>query len=261
MGQWIKPLVTITMAICLTGCATNKYPVNPNDPYESFNRKMYSFNTGLDKVLIKPGAVTYDRIVPWPAQKGISNFFSNIEEIPTVANDLLQFNLAHAISDTWRFAINTTVGIGGLLDVASHMGLPNHKEDFGLTLAKWGVKRSPYIVLPILGPSTVRDAVAFPINYQYMTIWPYVNPQKLRYGLLLLHATDLRAELLPSDKLMAESFDPYIFVRDAYLQKRTNDIENNQTHKDTFVEPLDKEPTSNTENKHHDTVQDKKSST
>ena len=135
--------------------------VNPADPYEPFNRVMYNFNDFIDRALLKPAAKLYNKIMPIPLRKGISNIFSNLDNIPTVANDVLQTNFYQAASDSWRFAINSTVGIAGFFDVAEDLGLERNFEDLGLTFAQWGWKTSNYLVLPFIGPSTVRDGLAW----------------------------------------------------------------------------------------------------
>lgn len=236
------------LGLILTGCARDKNPVNPLDPYEHFNRRTYAFNHEIDRVFIRPIARTYDVILPWQVKKGVSNFFSNINEISTFANDILQLDLHESVDDLSRFLINSTIGIGGLFDVASLMGLEKNYEDLGLTFAKWGAKNSPYIVLPFLGPSTVRDAIALPINYYALSPWPYVEPAELQFGGLALKMIDLRAKLLPGDKVVADSFDPYAFVRDAYLQRRAYLMDaNSAVNKDTFVESDNQQ----TNHRHH----------
>lgn len=206
------------------------------DPYEKFNRHVFAFNMALDKHVFRPIAHGYDVIIPVPIRKGISNFFANLDMLNTIPNDLLQGKTAYFTADTWRFILNSTLGIGGLFDVATRFGLPKHHEDFGLTLAYWGgecgLKPQPYLMLPILGSTTTRDA--FGKIPAYAT-WPftYVDPQYYNYGALALNAVDKRADLLPADKLVNDSFDPYIFVRSAYLQSRNHNIEKNR-HETNF---------------------------
>lgn len=206
--------------LLLVGCATNKQLIEPQDPYEQVNRKIFAFNMGVDKYVVQPVAKVYDKVTPTPARRGISNFFNNVAEVPTVANDLLQANPKQAVSAATRFAINTTIGIGGLFDVASHMGLERHRMDFGLTLNKWGAKRTPYVVLPFLGPSTFCDAVALPFNLLILDPIAYVRSKDLVLGIAGLRLVDLRAGLLVGDKALADAFDQYVFVRNAYLQRR-----------------------------------------
>jgi len=233
-------------ALCLTvtGCSTLK-GTDPIDPYEQVNRKIFKFNRTVDKFAIRPIAKTYDFVLPSPVKKGVNNFFHNLNTIPDTINDCLQANFYQAFSDGWRFAINSTVGIGGLFDVASHMGLKRNYQDFGLTLTKWGAK-TPYIMIPILGPSTASDALGIITNYYLFTVYPYINDPSLRVGIVALDLLNLRVNLLPTDKLVDQSFDPYIFVRNAYLQRRAflanrNSQRNDQ--QDTYVEEDAKEKT------------------
>jgi phospholipid-binding lipoprotein MlaA len=174
--------------------------------------------------------------VPKPLSKGLSNVFYNIDMIPTIINDVLQFNFYQATSDTWRFAINSTLGIAGFFDVATDMGLEPNKEDFGLTLAQWGWTHSNYLVLPILGPGTVRDQFAWPIN-TYMTIYPYIQNDNLRYGLYAGNIIVKRAELLRYENVLQEAaLDRYTFVRDAYFQRRAYLIERNKQLGNPYIE-------------------------
>ena len=207
------------------------------DPYERFNRAMFKFNDTVDHLILKPVATLYSKIVPKPLLKGISNFFSNVDTVPTVINDVLQFNFYQATSDGWRLLLNTTIGIGGLFDVASPMGLERNAEDFGLTLARWGYQNSNYLVIPFLGPSTVRDTIAWPINYQYMTIYPWVHPTRARYGLFGLNVISKRADYLRFQDVMKQAaIDKYVFVRDAYMQRRSYQIERNKQLGDPYME-------------------------
>jgi phospholipid-binding lipoprotein MlaA len=203
--------------------------VNPNDPYEPFNRVMYNFNDFIDHAVLKPLATAYNAIIPTPLRKGISNIFRNLDTIPTVINDVLQLNMYQAVSDGWRLAINSSFGIGGLFEVAESMGLERNTEDFGLTLAQWGWKKSNYLVLPFIGPSSVRDAIGWPVNYEFMTIYPYVYPIRFRYVLYGTYVISKRGEILRFQNVMEQAaVDRYAFMRDAYLQNRDYMIERNQ---------------------------------
>ncbi len=209
------------LAASLSGCFNAN---NPDDPYENYNRKMYAVNSQLDRFILKPVAKTYNFILPSFAKTGVRNFFTNLNEVPTVGNDVLQANTLWAASDSWRFLINTTIGIGGLFDVATKMNIPHHSQDFGLTLAKWGVEQSPYLIIPVLGPATSRDTFAIPPQIA-MSVPTYVNNDWVAYGLPALNIVSKRADLLPTDKVIDEAFDPYIFVRSAYMQRRKAEIE------------------------------------
>ena len=200
----------------------------PRDPYQNYNRHAYKLNDTLDKVIFKPVASAYSTILPNPVRKSISNFFGNLATIPTIANDLLQAKFEQATSDSWRLFFNTTLGIGGLFDIATKMGLPEHYEDLGLTLAHWGYTSSAYLVLPILGPSTVRDAITLPIHYSYLTVYPYIQDKTVSYSLVGLNFVSKRADLLDFDGTIQQaSIDPYRFQRNAYLQRREYLMENN----------------------------------
>lgn len=209
----------------LNGCASNKPYHDPQDPYERYNRAVFKFNIAVDKKVYRPVARAYIKVVPAPINRRVTNFFSNIGDITHVGNDVLQGNLGLALSDTWRVIFNTTLGVGGLFDVATHLGLPKHTQDFGLTLAKWGYRNSAYFLVPFLGPGTVRDQFSSLIDYQYISVYPYIDPTTTRYGLYTLYLVDQRAALLPADNLIDSAFDPYVFVRNAYLQRRDYQIE------------------------------------
>lgn len=210
--------------------------VNPVDPYEPFNRVMFRFNDAFDTVILRPAATLYIKIVPRPLAKGISNFFSNIDTIPTVLNDVLQINIYQATSDAWRLLLNSTIGILGFFDVATPMGLERNSEDLGLTFAQWGWKQSNYLVIPFLGPSTVRDTVAWPINYQYMTIYPYINPVRDRYAFYSVNVVSKRADYLRFQNVMEQAaLDKYVFLRDAYMQRRAYQIKRNKELDDPYL--------------------------
>lgn len=189
------------------------------DPYETYNRSAYRFNQTIDQIALKPAAKVYDRILPGPIKKGVLNFFDNLNELPTIANDLLQGNLVYAASNSWRFLINSTVGVFGVIDVASRLGVAKYSTDFGITLRKWGIKPTPYLVLPLLGPSTVTDTFAIPVDYQ-ATVYNYVKPKSIVYGAVAVNTIGRRAELLKYGSADDVTLDPYIFQRHAYLQQR-----------------------------------------
>ncbi len=219
-----------TCLLSLTGCAHKA--TDPSDPYEGFNRAMFGVNRVIDTVALKPAAKVYNFVTPNCLQKGITNGFDNIYEITTFPNDVLQGKVKFALVDMWRLIINSTIGIGGLFDVASRMGLPKHYQDFGMTLAYWEgtAKPAPYLVLPLLGSTTFRagfgkifDLAASP--------WPYGDFSTFIYPQILNYVS-FRSNLLPADPLIWHSFDPYVFVRSAYLQRRSDLLETN-LHKGT----------------------------
>ena len=191
-----------------------------DDPYESINRSIFKFNMAVDAILLKPPAQLYDTITPPLVRSGINNAYLNVNMIPSVANDLLQAEWAYALKDTWRFIINSTIGIAGIFDPASTCQLPPHSNDLGLTFAQWGDKKSPFIMLPLLGPSTIRDGMGLLFNFTFFTPYPYLHQEGVIDGILGFRYIDLRAQMLDTDKLMAESLDKYTFLRDAYLQNR-----------------------------------------
>lgn len=204
-------------------------PPPQKDPLEGFNRAMFTFNDTLDTYLLKPIATLYNKIMPVPLNKGIHNVFFNINTLPTIANDLLQAHFYQASIDTWRVGINTTIGIGGLFDMADRMQLKPYTNDFGLTLATWGYTDSTYLVLPFFGSNTIRDGVGLPVDYFVFSLYPYINPPSLRYQLYGLWVIDRRAQLLKFQDVMEEAaIDRYVFFRNAYMQRRNYQIENNK---------------------------------
>lgn len=233
LKNWIKSgcLGIVSAGMIFYGSfALAQKPANPEDPYEPFNRVMFTFNDYFDRFVLKPVATVYNKITPKPLAKGFSNFFNNIDTIPTVINDVLQGNLYQATSDAWRLAINSTIGILGFFDVAERMGLEPNSEDFGLTLAQWGYKNSNYLVLPFMGPGTVRDStIGFPVNYYYMSLYPYIRPINLQYRLYFANIIVKRADLLRYQSVMEQvSIDKYVFMRNAYMQHRAYLIERNK---------------------------------
>lgn len=193
-----------------------------DDSWEGFNRAMFSFNEGLDKYALKPAAQGYKAVMPDIAEKGVSNFFSNLADIGNFINNLLQFKLNAAGQDIARLAFNSTVGLGGLIDVASPMGIEKHHEDFGQTLGYWGIGSGPYLVLPFLGPKTLRSGIGTIPDTLLDPVY-HVDNDKVRGVLAVTRVLDGRANLLGKDALI--SGDRYTFIRDAYLQKRQYEIE------------------------------------
>lgn len=213
----LKSILFIVLTSGLAGCQLTG--PNPDDPYEPMNRSIYKFNAKIDQCLFKPIAKTYAYLVPNSGRAIINNFYTNINMLPTVANDLLQADFSHSNQDAKRFVVNSIIGVGGLFDPATRYGFPLRSNDLGLTFAKWGDKRSPYIMIPLLGPSTIRDSAALLFDYTIFTPYPWIPTIPL-YSLLAERYVDLRAQMLDSDRLIAESLDKYSFIRDAYLQHR-----------------------------------------
>jgi len=205
--------------LLLGGCASTG---NPRDPLEPINRAVYKFNDGADHLLIKPAAEFYRFFLPQFMRTGVSNFFSNLNDVIVALNSLLQGKLTQAGSDVARLIVNTTVGLLGLFDVATEIGLEKHNEDFGQTLGYWGIGDGPYLVLPLLGPSSARDAVGWVGDYY---AWPvtYVESNRDRNILIAMRFISARADLLEASRILeTAALDPYEFVRDAFLQRRRN---------------------------------------
>lgn len=189
-----------------------------SDPWQGYNRSIFTFNMAVDKVLLKPLAVTYEKLTPAFFRQGVSNVFANVLEVPSALNGVLQGKLSHAAHDTGRLLINSTLGVAGIMDVAQHMGLKgSNKEDFGQTLAVWGVSTGPYVVLPFLGASSLRDMAALPVDW-YSDPKAYIDHVPTSNSTRAASLIDIRAGLLPLEK--AITGDKYTFIRDAYLQRR-----------------------------------------
>ena len=205
----------------LTSCAS----VDNKDPLEGINRGVYKFNAVSDKAVFKPIAGAYKAVMPLPVRSGVNNFFANIKTFITAINQILQFKFNKAAESTGRFVINTIIGIGGLFDVASTQGIPQYKEDFGQTLGYWGVGNGAYLMLPFFGPSTLRDTTGLIADTFTFDPVGYVDDPKTRNILIGTRFIDKRAELLPGSDLLDEAaLDPYSFMRDAYLQRRANQV-------------------------------------
>lgn len=215
-----RAVVLAGAALWLAGCATTAArTAHPQDPLEPINRATYAFNDGLDRAVVRPVARGYKRVVPQWARTGVSNFFSNAAYPITLANNLLQGKLGAAASDTGRFVLNSTFGLGGLLDPATLSGLDRNDEDFGQTLGRWGVPAGPYLVIPILGPYTVRDGFGGLVD-DFFEPRHYLEDDSTRWGLWLGDRFDRRVRLLDADAVLQRTGDPYAFVRSAYLQRR-----------------------------------------
>lgn len=212
-----KLAIAVAVAGLLGGCATSG---NPKDPIEGFNRAMFGFNEGLDKVIIKPVATGYEAVLPSPLQTGVANFFSNIGDLMIGVNNLLQGKPAQAASDAGRVLVNTTMGFLGIIDVASSMGMEKHEEDVGQTFGRWGMDDGAYVVLPFFGPRTARDTLGLVFDV-YTDPVGHVDHIPTRNVLLATRIVSNRAEFLKADKIIEEAaLDKYSYVRDAYLQRR-----------------------------------------
>jgi phospholipid-binding lipoprotein MlaA len=219
----LKPVSWTTflvIALVSSGCASINGATEPHDPFEGYNRAVYQFNQDFDQAFGKPIAKAYDKVVPAPINKAITNFFSNLYDVTVLANDLLQLKFAQAAQDSLRILFNTTFGILGFIDVGTYIELPRHNEDFGQTLGFWGVPPGPYFVLPFIGPSTIRDTAGIAVDWTYFD--PIFNQSvALRNSLLVVNFIDTRADLLGASRVMEiAALDPYVFTREAYLQRR-----------------------------------------
>jgi len=213
-------LLLITLFLS-SGCTTLDGPANPDDPYESYNRSMFTFNETIDKYAMKPVAQGYDFVMPDMASKGVSNFFNNIDDIVVFFNQLLQFKLRDAAATSARFVFNTTFGLLGLIDVASDMDLPKANEDFGQTLAHWGVGSGPYLVLPFFGPSNIRDTVGLVGDWVYYDPIADQQTENQNIALVTLKYVDIRAGLLKAGNILDDTVaDKYSYIRDAWKQRR-----------------------------------------
>ena len=217
--RWVLPSLLV-VAVC-AGCATVPN-ADPRDPLESFNRGVYRFNDAVDKAVFKPAAIAYRDVVPEPIRGGVGNFLGNLEDVWSFVNNLLQFKGEAAAHSFMRFNINTVMGLGGILDVASEMRIPHRYADFSQTLGVWGLPDGPYLVLPFTGSSILRDLVARPVDRQGYLI-SRVADIPVRNALLVLDQLDTRVYLLRAGALLDEAaLDKYSFTRDAFLQRRRN---------------------------------------
>ncbi len=242
-GPITQRMVALTFAVLLVaGCATTAggkqgqpaaaaadsyHPTSahPADPWEPFNRTMFALNEALDKAVVRPAAEVYDAVMPELLRKGLRNVFSNVGNVAIGLNNFLQGKVGEAFSDWMRFGFNTTFGIFGLFDIASEAGLPKHDEDFGQTLARWGVADGPYLVLPLMGPKTLRDALAtaLPVD-RGLNPAEQLDDARDRWAVRVVRSLDARARVLSADAALDEVADKYAFVREAYLQRRAYQI-------------------------------------
>lgn len=212
-------VLALAAAMLVGGCATT---ANNKDPMEGFNRAVFAFNEGLDAAVIRPAAKGYEFITPGFVRTGVGNFFDNIADVVIAVNNLLQGKVVEAASDAGRFLVNSTVGILGLLDVATEWGLEKHNEDFGQTFGRWGMDTGAYVVLPLFGPRNIRDGVGLAFDV-YADPLVYIDDVRVRNSLAALLLVNNRTALLPADKIIDEAaLDKYSYLRDAYMQRRRN---------------------------------------
>ena len=218
-------IVLFVMALCLTlvGCATGP-TANPRDPLEPYNRAVFGFNDAVDRTVLKPVATAYRNVTPGVVRAGVGNFFSNLEDFWSLANSLMQLKGRAAADTAVRLSVNTFLGLAGVIDLAGEMGIDRHKEDFGQTLGYWGVPGGPYLVLPLLGNFTLRDAAALPVDFKGDMV-SNLSHKRSRYSLKALNLIDSRAAFLNASSLIeGAALDKYTFTRDAYLQSRRSAI-------------------------------------
>jgi phospholipid-binding lipoprotein MlaA len=227
-----SPTASQTAATYGDVVASEPPPMESPDGLSTYNRVVYHFNDTLDRMFLKPVATLYNKLLPRPLHRGITNFFSNIDNIPTIVNDVLQIKIYDAFSDSWRLVVNSTIGILGFFDVGSRIGLKPHHEDFGLTMAHWGYKQSNYFVVPFFGPGTIRDVLGWPVDYFLFSIYPHISNSTVRYGMYAVGVVDRRSNLLQYQDVFEQvAVDRYAFMRNAYLQHRNYQIkENEQPH-------------------------------
>jgi phospholipid-binding lipoprotein MlaA len=228
----------IVCALGTSGCVTlpPNSPRAPQDPWESWNRGVYKVNTVLDNAVAKPVARTYVRAIPPPVRTGISNFYQNLHTTTVMVNDALQGKIGAAFSDLARFLLNTTVGVGGLLDPATQAGLELHDEDFGQTLGHWGVHPGPFVEIPFLGPSDVRDGSGRIVDI-FTGPTHYIANDAIAYSIYGVSLVEARANLLSLDDTLKNVFDPYAFIRDAYLQRRAYMVSDGKITDEPLVDP------------------------
>ena len=214
----------MTLVIALSACTS--IPVDQrveSDPWESMNRSIYKINVVFDNATTKPLSKGYKKIIPRPVRKGVTNFFRNLTTPRSVVNNFLQGKPVHGLSELGRFVLNSTLGIGGLIDVATASGMQEYSEDFGQTAAVWGIPDGPYVMLPLLGPQTLRDAVILPVDIIFYPLYQYDN-SSVRDKLYFIRLIDLRYRLLVADKFLDDSQDRYVTTRESYLQNREYEV-------------------------------------
>jgi phospholipid-binding lipoprotein MlaA len=237
-----RPLPALLLAVIVSLCGCASLPpgktLDPQDPFERFNRASDGFNETLDKAMLKPVAKAYKTVTPGFVQTGIANFFGNLSDIPTAFNDVLQARPKAAVVHVARVGINSTIGLLGLIDFATGMGLPRERQDFGLTFGAWGADSGPYLVLPLLGPSSVRDAAGLPLDWATDPVMLIRGDIAARNTAAATRAIDRRAGVLGADQVVEDAaFDKYLLVRDAYLAHRKSRVEEGAKQSSTAPEP------------------------
>ncbi len=244
LRSWRAHALILLLGLLLTGCATGPQ-AHPADPLEPWNRGVYQFNDALDRTVLKPVAKAYQAATPELLRRGVGNFFANLEDAWTTVNSVLQLKGQVAGESLTRFWVNTFMGLGGVLDIASEMQIPRHNEDFGQTLGHWGVGAGPYLMLPLLGPSSVRDTAALPAEW-YGDLATHVEEEATRNTLIGVRVVHRRARLLKQEELLeGAALDKYTFLRDAYLQHRRNLIYDGDPPEEPMIEDTELAPDEN----------------
>ncbi|RYH22445.1 MAG: VacJ family lipoprotein [Alcaligenaceae bacterium] len=244
MKNMLKPAAmcgaALTLAL-LQGCATGP-GANPEDPFEPINRTVYNFNDGVDRAVLKPVATVYRDVTPQLVRTGVTNFFGNLGDLVSLLNNALQGKPVETTDTLFRLTTNTVFGLGGIFDVATDLGIERHKEDFGQTLGTWGVGSGPYVVLPLLGPSTVRDTAGTVVDSQ-VDVVTQANDVSVRNSATVLRVVNLRANLLAAGDLLEQSaLDKYSFTRDVYLQRRRAQIGGKEAKEERYDLPESSAP-------------------
>ena len=236
--SWRGSILTLFFLL-LSGCASMSDEERAQDPLEPFNRSMFALNEHIDTYLARPVARFYQKITPEPVDRGITNFFNNLDEVPTALNDLLQFKPRAALTDLGRLVVNTTVGVLGFMDPATEMGLERHDEDFGQTLGRWGIPPGPYLVLPVIGPNDFRDTLGFGVDWVSNPIYYRIGDNDAGWAMWILRYVDRRADLLRAQRVLeSAAMDRYIFTRESYLQRRRYQVYDGNLP-DDFEDELD----------------------
>jgi phospholipid-binding lipoprotein MlaA len=232
------------LLLCLAGCASLPPGAKPDprDRFERTNRAIYIFNVKLDHAVLRPTARAYVKVLPRGVRTAVTNFLTNLTYTTTILNDFLQGQFKNGATDTTRLVVNTLFGLGGLFDVATPSGLDRHDADFGQTLGKWGIHNGPYLMLPFLGPSTVRDSFGLLVD-EYTTPRAYIKDPWVRWPLFTVDLVDHRARLLDEDKYIDQSFDSYAFVRNVWLQRRDYKVHGDRSPEEQFPDADDLPPT------------------
>ena len=258
LSRYWAIVALLSTALLFQGCATRSTPQadgslpagtsaaaleratrqdNPADPFESFNRSVFRFNESVDRAFLKPVATVYREVLPRPVRTGVTNFFGNIQDLWSGVNNLLQAKPAYAMDSFFRVSVNTFWGIGGIFDVASDMRIPKHSEDFGQTLGYWGMNTGPYVVLPLLGPSSLRDSLALIVDSKGNVV-AQSSDVALRNSLTGLNVIDVRSNLLRANEVLGEAaLDKYSFARDTYLQRRQSLVGSRKEEEERFDLP------------------------